>query len=197
MKYLEKKPCLQVPCRFFTVVLLLCYVPITITVCRKQKANMTWCRLAINSQISKSYKCGSSITTYNVLHESVIRKMPGKSWKAVPQLNLALREILLEWLDLVHGIGEDSWLICRCFRKELRDWIREKRKKKKLTAEKRKSFHRKSLKWCLCWGKRGNNTVWSILLHWRRGSAGVQVKYKQQVTYPKCCTGITQQQDQR
>lgn len=69
---------------------------------------MTWCRLTINSQISKSYKCGSSIMTYNVLHESVIRKMPGKSWKAVPQLNLALREILLERLDLVHGIGEDS-----------------------------------------------------------------------------------------
>lgn len=58
---------------------------------------MTWCRITINSQVSKSCMCGSSIMTSNVLHESVIRETPGKSWKAVLHLNLALREVLLEW----------------------------------------------------------------------------------------------------
>lgn len=30
---------------------------------------------------------------------------------------------------------------------------------KKLTADKRKSFQRESLKWCLSWGNRGKNIV--------------------------------------
>lgn len=36
VEYLEKKPCLQAPCRLFTVVLLLYYIPIIITVENKK-----------------------------------------------------------------------------------------------------------------------------------------------------------------